>query len=255
MVAHHRDQHFFRQRQKLRIEPAQNHRRKLRQVHHRIEQRLVFPPARPGNRARGRVERLANLLLTLRASQNLRCAQRIHVSRPSPRNRHAAIGQNPVPARSLPRPDPVKLQRNRFLVEHRHQPAHRTHKALVRLAPVHILRPVDRGNFLGQILRQNLGRAPAFLRDLRGQIFALRSRDLLQLRNVDASLLGERMRRRRWLTIFICDVHRRPGDLLGHIRLRRGDSSKPSQPTAEAYRNSRYLAAAVSRSLVKQQFG
>ena len=91
MVAHHRDQHFFRQRQKLRIEAAENHGRKFRQIHHRVEQRLVFPPARAGNRARRRVERLANLLLALRTAQNLGRAQRIDIGRPGPRNRHVAM--------------------------------------------------------------------------------------------------------------------------------------------------------------------
>ena len=239
MIAHHRDQHFFRQGQKLRIEPAQNHGRKFRQVHHRIEQRLVFPPPRSGNRARSRIESLANLLLALCASQNLGCAQSIHIRRPRPRNRHAALGQNSVPARNVSCPDAVKLQRNRLLVEHRHQPPHRTHKTFIRLAPVHILRPVDRGDFLGQILRENLGGAPAFLGNFRGQVLALRRGDPLQLRNVDSSLLGKRMRRRRRLTILICNVHRRPGHLLGNIRLSHGNAGRPSPPTAEAYRNKR----------------
>ena len=68
VIAHHRDQHFFRQRQKLRIEPAQNRRGKLGQIHDRIEQRLIFAPARPGNGARRGVERLANLMLAFGAS-------------------------------------------------------------------------------------------------------------------------------------------------------------------------------------------
>ena len=225
MVTHNRDQHFFRQRQKLWIEPAQNHRRKFRQVHHRVEERLVLPPPCPGNRAGSGVERFANLLLAFCTSQNLGRTQSIHIRRPSPRNRHAARGQNAVPARNFPRPDPVKLQRNRLPVEHRHHPPHRTHKPLARLAPVHILRPVDRGNFNRKILRENLARTPAFLGDFRGQVFALRSCDLLQLRDVDSSLLRKRMRRRRGLTIFIGDVHRRPSHLLGDIRLSRGEAT------------------------------
>ena len=89
MVAHHRDQHFFRQRQKLRIEAAENHGRKFREVHHRIEQSLVFPPARSGNGARGRIESFANLLLALRPAQNLSRAQSIDISGSGPRNGHA----------------------------------------------------------------------------------------------------------------------------------------------------------------------
>ena len=88
VIAHHRDQHFFRQRQKLRIEAAQNRRRKFGQVHDRIEQRLVFAPARAGNGPRRGIESLANLMLAFTAPQNFGRAQRINVGRSGPRNRH-----------------------------------------------------------------------------------------------------------------------------------------------------------------------
>jgi len=39
-----------------------------------------------------------------------------------------------------------------LLVEHRNQPAHGTHEYFSALAPVHVLRPVERGNFLGESL-------------------------------------------------------------------------------------------------------
>ncbi len=130
-----------------------------------------------------------------------------------------------MPARNLPCPDPVKLQRNGLAVEHCHQPAHRPHKALMRLAPVHTLRPVDRGEFLRQSLRENIGRASALPGNLRRKVFALRGCNFLQLRHVDSSLLGKRMRRGRGLTILISDTGRRPGHLLADVRLSRGDAS------------------------------
>ena len=65
VVAHHGDQNFIGKREKFGIEAAQNDRRKLRQVDDRVEQRLVFAPARAGDRSRRRVERLANALLAL----------------------------------------------------------------------------------------------------------------------------------------------------------------------------------------------
>ena len=71
VVAHHRDQHFFGQCEKLRIEAAKNHRRKFREIHHGIKQRGVFAPARAGNGARGGIKGFANLVLAFGASQHL----------------------------------------------------------------------------------------------------------------------------------------------------------------------------------------
>jgi hypothetical protein len=68
VVAHHRDQYFFRQGQELRIESAKNDRGKFGEVDYAVEEGLVFPPARSGNRTSARIERFANLLLALTAS-------------------------------------------------------------------------------------------------------------------------------------------------------------------------------------------
>ena len=65
MIAHHRDQNFFGQLQKFRIEVAQNHRRPFGQIDDGIEQDFVFAPARAGNGASGGVQRFANLLFSL----------------------------------------------------------------------------------------------------------------------------------------------------------------------------------------------
>ena len=65
MVAHHRDQHFFRQGQKFLVEISQNDRRPLRQIDHGIQQSLVFAPPCAGNSARRLIQRLANHLFAL----------------------------------------------------------------------------------------------------------------------------------------------------------------------------------------------
>ena len=60
VVAHHGDQHFFRQRQILGLEVTKNHSRPLGQMNDGFNQRLVLAPARSGNSARCRIESLAN---------------------------------------------------------------------------------------------------------------------------------------------------------------------------------------------------
>ena len=66
VVAHHRDQYFFGKLQILRLKIAEDHRRPLGQMEHRLDQRLVFTPVRSGNGARRLVQRLANNLPALR---------------------------------------------------------------------------------------------------------------------------------------------------------------------------------------------
>ena len=68
-------------------------------------------------------------------------------------------------ARSLAGCDAEQFQRHDLLIKHRHQPAHRTNEHFSALAPVHILRPIERGDFFGQSLGQNLGGGAAFSRD------------------------------------------------------------------------------------------
>ena len=75
VVAHHRDQYLFGQIEKLRIEAAEDDGGKFRQVDDGCDERLVFAPARSGDGASRRVERLADHLLTLGRAQNLRAAQ------------------------------------------------------------------------------------------------------------------------------------------------------------------------------------
>ena len=115
-----------------------------------------------------------------------------------------------------------KLQRHHFAVEQRNQPAHRTHEALRRLAaPVHALRPVDAGDFLGQRLGKDLRRRAPFLLHRGAQVFTLRGRDLLQGIDRDVELAGKGFRGRGRRAVLVGDFERRPGDLLGDVGLRR----------------------------------
>ena len=90
MIAHHRDQNFFRQFQKLAIEITQNGRGTLGEVHHCVQQVLVFAPAGAGNGSGCGIERLANLLLALRAAQDFGATQRFDVCRSCSRDRDGA---------------------------------------------------------------------------------------------------------------------------------------------------------------------
>src|SRR6185437_16558729 len=111
----------------------------------------------------------------------------------------------------------VELQRDDLLIEHGHQPAHRTHEALAGLTPVHVLRPVNGCDLFGQGPGQNLSRGTTLLPDYRGQVLALRSGDALQLRDLHAGLFCEGMRggsglpifesnRDRWTGLFLDDL-------------------------------------------------
>src|ERR1019366_1459025 len=63
VIAHYRDQNFIGQREELRIEAAEHYGWKLGEIHHRVEQRLVFPPARARDGSSGCVKCFANALL------------------------------------------------------------------------------------------------------------------------------------------------------------------------------------------------
>ena len=76
VIAHHRDQHFVGQREKFGIEAAQNDGREFGQVDDGVEQRLVFAPARAGNRC----ESAASSALRMRCSRSAALA----TTEPSP---------------------------------------------------------------------------------------------------------------------------------------------------------------------------
>ena len=147
-----------------------------------------------------------------------------------------------------------KLQRHDFAVEQRHQPAHRTHKALGRLAaPVHVLRPVNAGDFFGQRFGKNLGCGAAFLLHGRREIFALRSRDLLQRIDRDVDLAREGFGRGSRHSVFVGDLERRPGTCSRDVGLRSSNSGgEHGQAAWSGVRLRR--AGAVDQALALQQF-
>ncbi len=102
VIAHHRHQYLFRKREKLRIETAQNHGRKLGEIDDRRHQRLVLSPARSGDRASRGVERLADDMLAFGSTQHLGAAQRFHVGTGAP-DGDILTADDSVTAGSLPR--------------------------------------------------------------------------------------------------------------------------------------------------------
>ena len=161
----------------------------------------------------------ANLLFSLLAAENPGFLQRLDIRGSGAGNRDRSVGQNSMSARLVAGANAIKLQRDDLAVEHGHQPAHRAHEALAGLAPVHILGPVNGCDLFGQGFGENFsGRAP-LLADYRGQVFALRSCDALQLGDIDAGFFGEGMRGRSGLAIFERNRDRWAGLFLDDRRL------------------------------------
>ena len=126
-----------------------------------------------------------------------------------------------------------ELQRHNFAVEQRNQPAHRTHEALRRLAaPVHALGPVNAGDFFGQRLGKDLGRRTTFLLHRRTEVFAFRGRDLFQRIDGDVELARKCRGCRSRCSIFVGNLQRRPGDLLGDVGLRGRDCGRENGQAA-----------------------
>src|SRR5208337_5099422 len=146
---------------------------------------LVFSPARAGNGAGRSVERFANRLLTLRRAKNLRAAQGFDENARLG-NGGGTAADDAVSTRTLAGCDAEQFHRDHLIVEHRYQPAHRTNEHFSALAPVHALGPVERRDFLGKRLGENLGGGTAFARNRGGQVFALGSADLPELRDIHA---------------------------------------------------------------------
>src|SRR5207245_324568 len=111
MITHDRDQHFFRQLQKLRIKIPQDYRGKFGEIDDGVEQGLVFAPARTRNRPRSYIECLADLLLSFPATQHLGCRESIYVRRSGARDLYGAVRQNAVSARIVPCAYAIELQR------------------------------------------------------------------------------------------------------------------------------------------------
>src|SRR5262249_19532298 len=160
------------------------------QVDDGIQQLSIFTPARAGDGAGCCIQGFANALLTLPAVSkdgspgNCGCVL-------------AGVGndkfygtEDAMPARIPARLDSCKLEGHYFAVEQSDNPTHGPHKALrFSRAPVHVLGPVDGGDFLWKILSQNFSSGPPFLGDGSGQVFAFGIRDLFQFGYVDSCFL------------------------------------------------------------------
>ena len=233
VVAHHRDQHFFGQSEKLGIEIAEDDGWKFGQVHNSGQEWGIFTPARAGNCARGRVQSFAEDLLALGGTQNLGAAQGFDVGAGASDFRRRMAKQT-MTARSLASQDAEHFQRNHLFVEHRDQPAHGADEKFSALAPVHIFRPVQTGDFFGQRFGQNLSRCTALALHRGSQVFALGRSNFFELVDIHADFFRERVGGGRGLSIFERDLRGGPGDLLGDIGLRGGNTRRDDRQAARS---------------------
>ncbi len=154
VIAHHRHQHLFRQRQVLGLES-------------RPESPSATPsgapPSRPAPRLRATARRQPC------ASPCPAPCESSAAARPHPQQRSLCAaprrnlfgapittGASPCSTRcprlAFPAANPGNLHRHHGGIQQRHNPPHRPHKPLrLARAPVHVLRPVKAQHFLGQI--------------------------------------------------------------------------------------------------------
>ncbi len=145
VVAHHRDQHLFRQGKVLGLEIAQHHGGPLGEMDDSLDERLIFTPARAGNGAGRGVESLADRMPALGHIGDDKClAQRFGVVCSLVDDHRRLAVQHAMAAACIPGGDPRDLQWNNRRIHQRDQPAHRPDKTLgLTGAPVHILGPVE----------------------------------------------------------------------------------------------------------------
>src|SRR4051812_19639306 len=147
-----------------------------------------------------------------------------------------------------------ELQRNRFAIKHRRNPADRPDESLRRLSsPVHALWPCNGADLLGQSLQQHLVRTPTDSRHRGRNVFALWRFDSCELGDAHARFLGKSLGGSRWSTIFICNAHRRPCELFFDIRLTlanaMGNHAKPSR-RREGFHTRRFGNSLTAKQLL-----
>src|SRR5713101_6031236 len=117
MIAHHGDQHFFRQRKKLLVKAAENCCGPLREIDDRFQQLRIFTPAGAGNGAGGSVQGFADAMLTFgRAGHDVRVAKHFNVLR-GRRDRNIAWAENTVAAGDLSGLDTAEFERNNIAIQ------------------------------------------------------------------------------------------------------------------------------------------
>src|SRR5271165_6801156 len=90
--------------------------------------------------------------------------------------------------------DSGKLNGDDSVIEQREQPLDRANKALgLASAPVHVLRPVEGGEFFGQVLGENFSSGAAFAIDDCADVFPLGRRNSLEGGDFDSRFFGERV--------------------------------------------------------------
>ena len=113
-----------------------------------------------------------------------------------------------------------KFDRHDRVIEQRQQPLDGANKSLrLPCAPIHVLRPVECGKLLRQLLGENVRRGAPFALDDSGDIFALLRGDLLERRDFDSGLLGKGVRSGRWFSVLEGDRPRGACELLLRIGL------------------------------------
>ena len=248
VIPHYRHQHFFGQLQIFGIEVAQHHRRPLRQVRHRLQQRGVLAPAAAGHAPRLQIQRLADAVLP-----------QLHIRRHLGRLQHAHIvvrvidgyrriaAQNTVPPRQIRRAHAGKFNRQDRVIEQRHHPPHRPHKTLrLQRPPVHGFRPVERGQFRAQQIAQHLAGLTPAVQHIGRDVLALRRRNFFERLHANARLARKSLRCRCRLPIFERHTPRRPRRLAPRIRL-------PGQHAIHLHRQPPRRRVTVNLVLVLEQ--
>src|SRR5581483_2865740 len=108
---------------------------------------------------------------------------------------------------------------NCLAIQQGNEPAHWTYKAFVGLAPVHILRPINRRKLFRETFRQNLGRSTTLFCDFRRNTIAFGSGNHLKLGDVYSGFLGETVGCRSRLAVLVSNVYRGTRYLFDNIRL------------------------------------
>ncbi len=220
VVAHDGDQDFGGQREILGIEAAENYRGTLGQVDNRVEQGLVFAPARAGNRAGGGVEGLADAVLALGGGGGDEVLRQRGGVVGGLVDFDGAAGEDAMAFAGVAGGDASEFDGDDLVVEEGDHPADGADEALGGFAaPVHALGPVDSGDFLGQQFGQDFAGGAAFLLDGGGEVFALGVGDFFQRGDGDSGLSGEGFGGRSGHAILKGNLEGWAGKLLLHIGL------------------------------------
>src|SRR5262249_40486698 len=145
-----------------------------------------------GNGSGGSIKHLPDAVFAFSGpSQDMRSPQFLRVRR-RPRNERILRPQDAMPPRLFAGFDSRVLERNDFALKHGNDPANGTYKSFwLSRAPIHVLGPVERSDFFGQILSQHLSGTPPLLCDCGSEVIAFGRTNFLQVRDIYAGSLRE----------------------------------------------------------------